>query len=431
MKYLKFKNQGEITAEAISLLGASTKRSDKNKIGYFGSGNKFALAYLIRNGYKVKIYGGLKELEITTVSKKLGEQPFDVICINGQMTSITTDFGAKWELWQALRELYSNALDEGEGTIEIVNEINVKEEETHYYIEIKPEINLWFGGFDDYFSENKKILHENKYGRILSKHNDTSQIYRKGISVMRSNKNSLYDYDFNSLDITEDRIVKYTWEVPQKIWAIIYSCNDKTIIKNILHNCAKENMLESNISEFTDIDSSEITEEFKEVLREMQFCSKNMTGYLEKDEVAKTTVLPSKVFNSLRAHLGDNNVGKKFRQARNGDFYKIVGMQDIYQASLNKVFEFLKEANYTEPLNYEITAGIFENKKVMGFADRENDCIVISDIGFEKGTNYILETIIEEFIHLKYGADDETRLFQDSMIIEMVKILKIRNAYIL
>jgi len=48
MKYLKFKNNGEIQLEAITLLGASTKRTDNNKIGFFGSGNKFAILIAIR-----------------------------------------------------------------------------------------------------------------------------------------------------------------------------------------------------------------------------------------------------------------------------------------------------------------------------------------------------------------------------------------------
>ena len=190
MNYLKFKNDGEITEEAIVLLGASTKRNQENKIGFFGSGNKFALAYLLRNKYEVNIYGGENEIKVSTTKKKLGVNVFDVITVNDKETSITTDFGAKWELWQALREIYSNAIDEGKGTIELVNEINPIKNETHYYIKIRAELIEWFGNFNNYFAENKEILFENKYGRILKKHNDVGHLYRKGISVRKTNRNS-------------------------------------------------------------------------------------------------------------------------------------------------------------------------------------------------------------------------------------------------
>ena len=162
MKYLKFKNKNEIVPEAIVLLGASTKRNQKGKIGFFGSGNKFALAYLLRNGYNINLFGGTKEILITTKQQKLGDETFNVIHVNGQQTSITTEFGAKWKLWQALREIYSNCVDEGDESIEIVNDFNATENETHYYIEMRAELLDWFSNFNNYFSENKQILFEIK-----------------------------------------------------------------------------------------------------------------------------------------------------------------------------------------------------------------------------------------------------------------------------
>ena len=431
MNYLKFSNIGEITEESIVLLGASTKRNDENKIGFFGSGNKFALAYLMRNGYEVSIYGGENQIKVSTIPKKIKDQTFDVIVVNGKETSITTEFGAKWELWQSMREIYSNSLDEGSGSIEVVNDIEPKKNETHYYIKIRAELIEWFGNFNNYFAENKEVVFENKYGRILKKHDDKAHLYRKGISVYKTSRNSIYDYDLNNIRITEDRIVEYDWEIGERIWGLIYSCTDKDILKKIFSNSTNENLLENSISSVADISSSDISDECKDVLKSMRLCNVNFGGYLSSEEKLKTTMLPSKVFKSISHLLTDDNLGDAFKVGLDGSMYREFNFTPIQKSTLKKVTGFIKEANVEYLLDYDIIGGLFDDKSIMGYADKKSDRIVITDIGIDKGVNYLLEIIIEEYIHLKHGANDNTRKFQDACIQEMVKIMKIRNAFVL
>ena len=113
MKHLLIVNKGRLEPEALTLLGASTKRGESGKIGQFGSGNKYALAYLLNHGHNIHINSAGKEIKLGFVVKAFREQEFKVLTVNGQETSITFDFGYKWTLWQSIRELYSNALDEG------------------------------------------------------------------------------------------------------------------------------------------------------------------------------------------------------------------------------------------------------------------------------------------------------------------------------
>lgn len=432
MKYLKFKNNGEIQLEAITLLGASTKRTDGNKIGFFGSGNKFAIAYLLRNGYDICLFAGNNELKVTTQPQRLGEEIFDVIHINNIPTSITTEFGAKWKLWQALRELYSNAIDEGGESIEVVDKIIPIEGETHYYILMRPELLDWFSNFNDYFSENKEVLFESKYGKILKKHNNLAHLYRKGIKVYESKDNSLYDYDFNDISITEDRIISYSWEISEKIWRIIYSCTNKDIIRNIFHNINQNNLIETNISGVSDIPTSGISDEVKEVLKEMKICNSNMGGYLSPEESLVFKQIPSKIFNSLSHLLTDDNLGNAFKVGLDGMMYRECEFTLLQEKTINKLRDFLKECNALYILeDYEIICGIFDNKTILGYADRKNNRIVISNTNLDEGVNEILNTIIEEYIHLKYNVKDCTREFQTSCITEMIKIMKIKNAYVL
>lgn len=105
MNYLKISNKGILDVEALTLLGASSKRGDNTKIGQYGSGNKYSLAYLLRNNYEVTIMAGNFQVFLTTKRKKFRDKEFDIILVDGRETSITTEFGKDWNLGQAIREL--------------------------------------------------------------------------------------------------------------------------------------------------------------------------------------------------------------------------------------------------------------------------------------------------------------------------------------
>src|SRR5574343_1997492 len=110
--------------------------------------------------------------------------------------------------------------------------------------------------FDTYFSKNKKVLFETKYGKILEKTGDICNVYRKGIKCFTGNKNSIFDYDFNDIAIDENRLVKYYCEVEQLIWKLIFSCTDKNIIKKILTQIDVNAFIESQISDYSCISNT-------------------------------------------------------------------------------------------------------------------------------------------------------------------------------
>ena len=49
------------------------------------------------------IMSGTEEIKISTERQYFRDQAFDILCFNGQQTSITTQMGKDWVLWQALR----------------------------------------------------------------------------------------------------------------------------------------------------------------------------------------------------------------------------------------------------------------------------------------------------------------------------------------
>lgn len=430
MNFLKIRSKGKIDIEALSLLGASSKRGDETKIGQFGSGNKFAIAYFLRNNYEVVIYSGLEEIKLTTVEKTFRDKTFKVICFNGKESSITTEFGKDWELWQAIREIYCNAIDEGEHSLEYVNKIEPLEDYTTFYIKNKAEITNFVANFDDYFDENKEVLFECEYGKILSKGEKSKlNLYRKGIRCMETDKDSIYDYDISSISIDENRLVKYAWQVPSYIWNLIYKCTNKEVIKNVLFNCSEGNFIENIPSDFNSVNENFMSKEYKEVLKEITLAPRGMAGLLSIEEVASTTIVPSLIFQQAKCIVDNDNLANKFKVYKDS-FYVDLEWDSYSEATLNKAIEFFEECNYKKPLNYDIKLARFDKKDILGFADEKNKCIVLSENCIAKGVQSVIETIIEEYIHLQYQVFDETRGFQNAAITEIVQLLKIKNAYL-
>ena len=109
---VKFGNETEIEPEVWSTFGVSVKNGS-NPIGMFGTGLKYAIAVLLREGRHISITSAGREYAFDVVEKNIRDKAFNICRCNGKDLPFTTELGKTWELWQAYRELYSNCLDEG------------------------------------------------------------------------------------------------------------------------------------------------------------------------------------------------------------------------------------------------------------------------------------------------------------------------------
>ena len=431
MKYIKIKNSGCIDPQALHLVGASTKVGDSSKIGQFGSGNKYALAYFLRKNYNVIIYSGLKEITIHTVAEAFRDKTFSVIYINNERTSITTDMGKDWQYWQALRELYCNAIDEGGYAIEFVQEPKPCENETHFYINIDSDIKKFITNFDNYFCTNKKVLFECATGRIVEKSGKLANIYRKGIRCFKTETVSMYDYDFNDIQIDENRLVSYHWKVPELIWDLICQCDNEEIILNILHNAGNYKFIEGCMHDFAHIHLGAMSETFKKVIKENKFAPTGWAGLLSTEEQQSHILIPTEIFKAVRGTLKDENVGDKFKVSAKGDLFRVITDNKLYEATLKQAMYFFQECNFEIP--YEIKIARFDTKDTLGGVDKLDDVyyIILSDICLEKGVNEVVNTIIEEYVHIKHGVRDTTRSMQTALIDELISYMKKANSIII
>ena len=429
MKYLKITNAGLMEPEALTLVGASTKRGDDSKIGQFGSGNKFALAYLLRNGHEVIIYAGENEIKLSTVQQKFKDEVFEVICVNGKETSITTQMGKDWTLWQAIREIYSNAMDEGNYTIEMVNAKSKTDGQTAWYISSNSELFDIVANFNRYFADENDLLFENEHGKIYKATEGGATLYRRGIKCFETDKKSVYSYDIPNIPIDENRLVKYHWNVPEKIWRLLFSCTDKKIIKTCLLVCADTRYIENWNVDFGNC-YGELSKEFIEVIEEMKIAPAGMAGLLSAEEAAETTILPTEIFKKVRGSVKETAVQDKFKATKDGDFFRDdIEPSQLHGALLIKAQEFLHECGF--PIEYPIVIARFDNPDTLGFADHKEKRIIVSEQGMDRGIHDIVNTIIEEYIHLKHDVRDMTRAFQYAAINELINYMKKVNSHVL
>jgi hypothetical protein len=422
--YLQISNENEINYKAFTLVGASTKTGN-NSIGQFGTGNKYALAYLLRNNHKVKIFSGETEIPISTKESAFGDQVFNVIYINNEATSITTKMGKEWKLWQAIREFYSNALDEGDAEMCCTNKIKGVEGRTNIYISLTDELlDMTTKNFHLYFADESQAIYENEHGKIYE-NNGNTVVYRKGIKCFETNKNSLYSYDIPNVEINESRVAKYSWYVSRDIWKIILTCTNKSIIKNILTN-----LIGNNIEfEFESSYGIKISKEFIEVCNEINVQPAGLISLLSVNEVSGYTFLPENLYSHISSKL-INSEGLKdlrFNQDR-GVQYKIIEKPNQLQMNtIHSAENFLAECDL--PCEYDIIVAKFSDSKILGCADKDGDYIVLSEKGLERGVHDVVNTILEEYIHLKYDVRDCTREFQLHAIDMLINYAKKKNSY--
>ena len=426
MKYLKISNKGLIEEGALTLLGASTKRGDSSKIGMFGSGNKYAIACLMRNNRGFKIFTGKKEIGITTTKKVFANRDFRVVCVNGTETSITTETGHKWKLWQAIREVYCNAVDEGDYKLEIVEEIEPALDRTEFYIELKDDILDIYENLKDYFTIGKTVLYEDRNGQILEKHGPDTCIYRKGIKVYETERRSIYDYNLFDVDISEDRTSQYPFQIYSSIHKMIMNCDNKIIIRKYLATSKHGDYLEGNFKSSLDNYIS-ISKQFKEVVGNMVVFDVSFGGYLSDSEKKDVVLLESELYKSLIKHCPEDiNTPRSIKNiGEQGCNYKDCEPEPLREQMLKEVLKFFKECKFK--INYNIQIVEFFSNEIHGAIKKESKTILLSKKAFEEGKHWVASTIIEEQCHLDSESADETRKMQNSLINVLLGYMKERN----
>lgn len=204
-------NKGNIDLNGLRLIGASSKRSNNEQIGFFGSGAKYAIAWLIRNEIFFQLWVDGEEIPITTKKTSMRGQEYEELMINGTETSITTEIGPKWEAWMAIRELYANAIDE-KGEAAVTDEYGqfIEKDRTTFIIEEHEKLKEVLENQSYYFARDREVLFENNIIKVYQEHKRGAGLYINGILVSQPNTQEEglgYEMKINPFLINEERTI--------------------------------------------------------------------------------------------------------------------------------------------------------------------------------------------------------------------------------
>lgn len=427
--WLKITSEGEIDITALSLIGASTKRADATKIGFFGSGLKYTIAILLRKKIPFRIYKGDHRVEITTEEVTLREQAFSRIIIDGTPTSLTTEMGVDWEAWMAIREVYSNALDEtnctltsspnepegipGWTTIAIFMDDNFTDfcERPHQY-------------FSDFLDAESTLC---EVGKItIYKGGEDLIVYKKGIRVHHEKVVCLFNYDIPAADITETRQLKYAWhDKANTIPAAIAKITDVALIKSVLERI--NYVTEGNGS----WENCDYAESWVKAIGSRWIIARGTEHLLKRYLDQPNYILPQKMVDGLRRCFSE-----RLRFAGEGSggyqYTRCVELTIREAGVIEGALAFLADAK--DPVRYEFDVVDFFEKHVLGLAIRAQPAtdtteetkpqILISRRVINEGIRATVSTFIEESAHLDSGASDETRAFQDVLINKIINSME-------
>ena len=376
-----FKNKGVIDPRSITTFGVSSKEGT-NPIGFFGTGLKYAIAILLREGCEITIYSGLKKMDFAIKKSKIRVDTFDIVTMNKKPLGFTTELGKTWDIWQAVRELYCNCTDE-QGTIST----NEEPEIGHTTIIVKGQkVKQVMDNLGTIILQSTPLY---KLENIEIHGGQSKYVFYNGVRIYELPRTSMYTYNIvnKQLDITEDRTLKYYWHAEQTISRAIAKAT--FFLKEIL--TARNNWYENTFVFETCYTFSE------EFLDGVTMLRKNFTKDLNQSAIkVLETKRPQSIIDPEPLEL------TKLESRR-----------------VEKAIEFLCSLDI-DVREYPIVVTEFLGEGILGQA--KNEKIFISRLPLNQGTKILAGTIMEEYFHLKYGIVDCTYGMQNFLVDKIMTI---------
>lgn len=386
-----FSNDGEIEPRAFSSFGINVKDCD-SPIGFFGTGLKYAIAVLLREGCSIKAYSGDTLIEFLSAPGLFRGKEFEFCYMSVDGASpvelgFTTEFGKNWELWCAYRELACNCIDERGDAYTSASDPEPISGKTFVVVE--------GNAFLREHSKRGEILLEDMpvitTDEVEIRFRPSAHGYYRGVRAHDMHKRSLFTYNVRSeLTLTEDRTIKEPYYFRTEI------------AKSILSGAHGEKFM-------------------RDVL-----LAPNDTFEFDLDYHGWGTT-PSNEFIAVVGHLSAGNITQinpsalRVWKDHTRQLTKPTPMEpsEVQQKMLHKAIDFCTKFGF-QIESYQIVLVMSLGEGCLGMASEGT--IFITERVFHQGTKQLASTLIEEYLHLKHGYKDCTRELQTYLFDRIVSM---------
>lgn len=411
MKYLKIQNDGLLDIRLVALMGGTTKSNDKYKIGQFGTGLKYTLAFLYRNNLDFKIFVGKDEVNLHTEKEVIRDEEFEIICINGQRTSITTKMGENWEAWMIIRELWCNALDEGGAVKEETEVLSGTENKTTFFIQIDKQLRTVINNWCKYFIHGEEPIYKN-HTYAFYPAGDHLCLYKQGVLIKEvANTKSVFSYDIGNADINELR--EYNGAISYPICHALCEADEKTA-SYFLENVREDHFEGSSAMDYNWYKSFNIS--WRNVIGSAKLIYRKVLDEIKArgatPDEAGLIIVPEILYKALTKQF--EGVGALQLASKIGDFYET--FNEDMEGKIKQGLTILEHANYVMHPKLEFVYGFFEDKTVLAKVSLNEKMVYVSNTLLQKPLFTIVGMLIEENEHFNTGLSDHTREFQQHFI---------------
>lgn len=377
-----FTNHGHLDIKLIEVMGLSIKETD-HPIGRFGTGLKNAIAVLLRTGHCIDLRVGEDRYSFSAREETARGVTFSRIYMNDRPLPFTTMLGRDWAVWQAYRELRSNAMDEG-GTAHERRDL-ADAADTVFAIS-GAEIAKTHRNSREIFLDSRP---ESVIAGVEIHPGSSNHVFYRGIRVFDLEKPSVRTYSIvDSIDLTEDRTAKFAWELESHIAQAILQSDDVTLCAAALGR--DEEIYERSLRYHQRLDLGLISQTFKEA-------ATAASADVQSNESAR------RIADEMKRSRG-------FVEAR------------LSKTALSKLERgermALRILNMQPPCPIHVAEDLGPN--VLGCYKPGANKIWISQQTLDMGVEMIATTILEEWLHF-LGYDDFSRRMQDFLMQKLIQ----------
>lgn len=422
MRFLKIQNNGLLDIRLVALMGGTTKSNDKYKIGQFGTGLKYTLAYLFRSNLSFKIFVGEEEVKLSTEVELIRDEEFEIICINGNRTSITTKMGEDWDAWMIIRELWCNALDEGGALKDLTSVTTGEPDKTTFYIQADNQIQGVVNNWNKYFIHDQEPIFKDGRYAIYPSGNKLC-IYKQGVLIYEDlSKKSVFSYDMADADINELR--EFKGRPSMVITYCLANANEKTAAY-FLENITEDHYEGSDSMEYNWYMS--FNDNWRKVIGSGKLIYKKVLDEIiargNTPDMATLIIVPKSLYSILTKQFA--GIGALHVASTIGDFYE--HYDEKVEGKIKQALTILEHCDYVMHPALEFVYGFFEDKTTLAKVSLKERKVYISNTFFQKPIFQIVAMLIEENEHFNTGMDDNTREFQQHFINLYTRALLAKN----